>query len=44
MNPIYQEQVISFLETYPNGNVMIQFYGHTEQFGVDTFFQYNITG
>ncbi len=39
MNPIYQEQVISFLETYPNGNVMIPVYGHTEQFGVDTFFQ-----
>ena len=39
MNLIYQEQVISFLKTYPNGNVMIPVYGHTEQFGADTFFQ-----
>jgi len=39
MNLIYQEQVISFLKTYPNANVMIPIYGHTEQFGADTFFQ-----
>jgi len=39
MDLIYQEQIISFLKTYPNGNVMIPVYGSTKQFGADTFFQ-----
>lgn len=39
MNPIEQEQLISFLKDYPNKGVMIPVYGHTDQFGADTFFQ-----
>jgi hypothetical protein len=37
--PIYQPELMAFIEKYPNSGVMIPIHGHTRVFGTDAYFQ-----